>query len=195
MQAKANVPSDALNKKSKFQKQAEAEQMTIAEKANFGYVLVSIKSLEKYIRGAIIKKNLLQEMNQATLQGKSEIFVHRSILNDMERRLSKYNAQEEKLAKCADLNQKGISHEKEGLINLAINAYEKNIEIACPGTHSYNRLMILYRKDKRYDDEIRVIKRTIEVFSSANGPRQDGLINSLNERLIKVERLMSKKNR
>ena len=65
----------------------------------------------------------------------------------------------------------GIDLEKEGMINEAIAVYEKAIIPQLPATHPYDRLMILYRKKKDYDNEIRIIKIAISVFMKENERR------------------------
>lgn len=77
----------------------------------------------------------------------------------------------EKIERCAALNNEGIRYEKLGEIDKAINVYEQNIADGYPATHSYERLMILYRKRKEYDKEISVAKRAIEVFGRENKRR------------------------
>lgn len=67
-------------------------------------------------------------------------------------------------SETANNNNIGIAFEKSGNIDNAIEAYERNLDIAYPALHSYERLMILYRKEKRYNDEIRVIEKAINVF-------------------------------
>lgn len=69
------------------------------------------------------------------------------------------------LNETANNNNIGIDFEKKGNIPNAIEAYERNLEIAYPALHSYERLMILYRREKRYEDEIRVIKKALIDFS------------------------------
>lgn len=70
---------------------------------------------------------------------------------------------------CATSNNLGIKLEKEGRITEAIRVYEANIAGECyPACHSFDRLMVLYRKQKDYASEIRVIKKAIEVFSKEN---------------------------
>lgn len=68
-------------------------------------------------------------------------------------------------------NNDGISLEKRGEIDKAIQFYENNIEIGCIATHSYDRLIILYHKKKDYQNEIRVIRKYLELFSIENGKR------------------------
>lgn len=73
---------------------------------------------------------------------------------------------------CAELNNTGMFLEKEGRIDEAIDVYEKNISGNCyPATHSFDRLMILYRKRKDYDNEIRVIQKAIKIFTKENDRR------------------------
>ncbi|MDR3246709.1 MAG: hypothetical protein LBT50_09795 [Prevotellaceae bacterium] len=82
----------------------------------------------------------------------------------------------ENLKKTCELNDRGINLEKRGLINEAIEAYEENISLNYPATHSYDRLMILYRKKKLYNDELRVIQLAICVFMKENERRAETAI-------------------
>lgn len=68
------------------------------------------------------------------------------------------------------------SLEKEGMINEAIAVYEKSILSKIPATVPYDRLMILYRKKKDYENEIRVIKDAISVFMAENERRAGRVI-------------------
>lgn len=68
------------------------------------------------------------------------------------------------------------SLEKEGMIDEAIAVYEKSILSKIPATVPYDRLMILYRKKKDYDNEIRIIKEAISVFMSENERRAGRVI-------------------
>lgn len=65
----------------------------------------------------------------------------------------------------------GIDLEREGMIDEAIKVYEKSIISKLPMKHPYERLAILYRKKKDYENEIRVIKTAIEVFMKENERR------------------------
>lgn len=80
------------------------------------------------------------------------------------------------------LNNKGIALEKEGKIEEAIKIYEENIKLEYPATHSYNRLMVLYRKQKDKENEIRVIKIAICVFLKANQERAERCLERYPER-------------
>lgn len=91
--------------------------------------------------------------------------VKTSLLNEWEKKLSAYKNDEKNLHQTATNNNEGIAFEKQGDTASAIEVYEKNLEMEYPATHSYIRLMIIYHKEKRYEDEMRVIKKAIEVFS------------------------------
>ena len=80
-------------------------------------------------------------------------------------------AQQEVLNENSRLIKLGIDLEKEGMINEAIAVYEKAIIPQLPATHPYDRLMILYRKKKDYDNEIRIDKIAISVFMKENERR------------------------
>lgn len=68
------------------------------------------------------------------------------------------------LADTAEMNNHAIELEKRGEIDGAIMTYEENIKLRYPAHHSYKRLMVLYRKRKDYDNEVRVIRIALEVF-------------------------------
>jgi hypothetical protein len=70
-------------------------------------------------------------------------------------------------------NLRGIRAEKEGDLGSAIAMYEANVRDGCDGNHPYDRLAILYRKQKRVDDEVCVLERAVEVFSSLSSARLD----------------------
>ena len=79
---------------------------------------------------------------------------------------------------CAASNNRGIELEKSGRIDEAIRVYEANIAGDCyPACHSFDRLMVLYRKRKDYTNEIRVITKAIEIFTKENLRRAKMAIN------------------
>lgn len=109
------------------------------------------------------------------------IDLPKSRLDAMEERRIAYMKRERSIQRIAMLNNKGIELEKRGEIQEAIKIYEQNISYGdCDATHSYNRLMILYRKQKDYINEMRVIKKAIYMF-----PKEK----KYTERLKKVEML------
>ena len=76
---------------------------------------------------------------------------------------------------CSRLIGLGINLEKEGMIDEAINVYEKSIVPQLPAKHPYERLAILYRKRKDYVNEIRVLTTAISVFMKEN-ERRAGIV-------------------
>lgn len=97
--------------------------------------------------------------------------------------LAKYKVSEGKMEQTADNNNKGIAYEKEGDIPSAISMYEQNLDIGYPATHSYDRLMALYRKSGEKEKEKRVINIAVQVFSGID----EAKVKELKKRLSKLE--------
>lgn len=88
------------------------------------------------------------------------------------------------LPRCVEYNNLGISYEKQGSIKAAIDVYEKNIlPDSYPEHHAYDRLLVIYRRQKDYTNEERVCKLAISTF-----PKEM----KYKERLKKVEQLINK---
>lgn len=87
------------------------------------------------------------------------------------------------LQRSTRLNLRGIEYEKAGKIEDAIKVYEENIAMRSNGRHSYDRLKIIYRRQKDRENEIRVLRVAISVFGEGS---------EYNERLLK---LLSKPNK
>ena len=68
-------------------------------------------------------------------------------------------------------NNEGMQLEKDGKTSKAIAVYEINIAEGFDGSYPYDRLAVLYRKAGQYRDEIRVLKRAVEVFQKLVGQR------------------------
>jgi len=68
-------------------------------------------------------------------------------------------------------NNKGIELEKKRDIENAIKLYEQNVADEFFGTHPYDRLAMIYRKRKQFEDEIRILKRKISIFEKINQER------------------------
>jgi len=61
-------------------------------------------------------------------------------------------------------NLKGKELEKQGDIEEAIQLYEQNVSDEADTPFPYNRLVIIYRRQKRLDDEIRVLEKAIKAY-------------------------------
>lgn len=154
---------DCLKKATdKFYKNSQSESLTPIPN---GCERVSIDAfLDKYIYGASIPEDLFIELQKRSLKGFTFADIPISTIELIKQKYEITKRRDEALQKCADLNNKGIAFEKAGDIDEAIKCYEENIADGCKGHHSYSRLVIIYRKQKKYDDEIRVINRAIEIF-------------------------------
>jgi hypothetical protein len=64
----------------------------------------------------------------------------------------------------AERNKKGKEAEDAEDLEKAAALYEENIKTDVADAFAYERLMVIYRRQKAYKDEQRVIKRGIEVF-------------------------------
>ena len=62
------------------------------------------------------------------------------------------------------------AHEAElaGDLERAAALYEENISLHIADQHSFDRLMIIYRKQKEYTKELQVIKKGIALFQEEN---------------------------
>lgn len=73
-------------------------------------------------------------------------------------------------------NQTGAEAEADGDLKRAANLYEQNIKRGIADSFPFSRLLIIYRKQKRYKDELRVINRGIEVFTNQIEKKQQELL-------------------
>ena len=142
------------------------------------------------VRWAYLNKSFLPVMDEDLLWSydgiSKDVIIPKHRLEEMERALNDKIEKDKKLNRCASLNNKGIAYEKQGKIKLAIDVYERNIEGDCyPAHHSFDRLLIIYRKQKKYEDEKRVCQRAISVFSSEQ---------KYVDRLLKIDLLINKQN-
>lgn len=140
------------------------------------------KQLQKY--DSVMGLNMSTDYLAAYIMGQKKFNVGLGLINQWEEALKIQKAKDKQLSDTTRNNNKGITYEKEGNIKAAIKIYEKNLEIGYPATHSYTRLMIIYHKEKRYEDEVRVIKKAIEVFSSDSRYNKD--VAKWQERLNKL---------
>lgn len=80
-----------------------------------------------------------------------------------------------KFEKQVERNLTGKELEKSGQVEKAIPLYEENIKEDFEGNHPYDRLAIIYKKQGRIDDEIRVLKQAVAIFDKvAKRGRGDG---------------------
>jgi len=63
-----------------------------------------------------------------------------------------------------DRNLKGKELEKQGKIEEATALYELNVSDEVDTPFPYNRLVVIYRKQKRFDDEVKILDKTVKMF-------------------------------
>ena len=92
--------------------------------------------------------------------------------------------------KVEERNKTAKEAEEENDSNKAVRFYEQNIREDYADKFAFERLMIIYRQQKDYKNELRVIKRAIEVFQQSF---KDRIKHSLAKRVSdrKLEQLSS----
>lgn len=127
-----------------------------------GNVLIKVKRsyLNKFMQGAILDEDLFF----AEEDKDGYVVTSRTRLADMEKRLAEYIEREKALHKSVELNNKGIAFEKEGNEDAAIEVYEESLRTGYNTLHPYDRLIVIYRRRKDYQNELRIIKLAIDNF-------------------------------
>lgn len=143
--------------------------------------------MRKYM--PVLPPDLFAELNKLSLQGTCAQITTSTII-ELDKRLDERKAKDKALSDCVRLNNKGKEYEKAGKVALAIRSYEKNIAGDCyPATHSFYRLMILYRKQKEYAKELAVVEKALVVFDTVD------LRSKYEKRKQKVLELMNKQSK
>ncbi len=68
-----------------------------------------------------------------------------------------------------DRNNAGIAAEKAGDVERAILLYEMNVDAHHDAPHPYERLRIIYTKQKRYSDALRVVRAYLPLAVEGGG--------------------------
>ena len=133
---------------------------------------------------ACISEDVFNRSQDALWRGKDYVEVSDSEYREMMLRYERKQQDDKRLSECVELNNEGLSYEKNGDVESAINAYERNICPGCwPARHSFDRLLVLYRKKKDYGSERRVCLRAVDEFPEEEKYRQ---------RLLKIDKLIEK---
>lgn len=124
---------------------------------------IAIKQIDKMI--SCVPEEVFWRSQDALWNDEKYVEVSEQEYRTMMERYKKKQLDERRLSECVELNNKGIELEKNGEADAAIEVYEKNIKPGCwPARHSFDRLLVLYRKRKDYTNELRVCKAAIELF-------------------------------
>jgi len=105
-----------------------------------------------------------------------------------------YN-EEKKFESQVKINMNAVELEKKGKIEEAIKLYEQVIKNNFIGNGPYDRLAIIYRRKKQYDEEIRVLEKAIWVFKNVVSdvrPDKEPKLKNFQERLNKAILLKEK---
>ena len=144
-----------------------------------GYVYLTISELEQY--RPVLPLGIVKRITSAILKGEDSVPVLSKQLATFRNKLAAHHEQQQRLAQCAELNNRGMECERWGAI--AIQAYEENVLLGYPAHHAYKRLLVLYRKAKDYKNELRIAQRACRVF-----PKDE----SYKQRREKVKELIKK---
>ena len=109
--------------------------------------------------------------------GNKYVTIDRNIYYQALNNIAKGRRLDYSIQRSAKLNLLGIRYEKDGNIEDAVKVYEENISMRTNGRHAYDRLKIIYRRQKDRENEIRVLRVAIGVF---------GEDSEYNERLLKL---------
>ncbi|RST76175.1 hypothetical protein D4T97_005170 [Siminovitchia acidinfaciens] len=90
-------------------------------------------------------------------------------------------------ARAVDKNLKGEELEREGYIENAIQIYEASLRDQPDNNYPYRRLVVIYRRRKEYDKEIKVIEQAISNFEDDNP-----LLENFKKRLERAKELADK---
>jgi tetratricopeptide (TPR) repeat protein len=112
----------------------------------------------------VISDHYFEQIQEFTLGLRQEVLIPLEELQEWEKKLSERKIFDDLLYSTALLNNKGIAYEKANKIDEAISCYEQNVSLGYPARHSYQRLMVLYRKVKNYHVELVVIEKAITLF-------------------------------
>lgn len=147
------------------------------------------KFIDKYT--TVLPTDLFVSLMRLSVQG-THTQITTSTIIELDKRLAAQKAADIALSDCAQRNMKGKEYENAGEIDLAIRTYEKNIEGNCyPACHSFDRLMVLYRRRKEYEKELAVAEKALKVLCE----RHPRLKNKYEVRIQKVNDLIKKQYR
>lgn len=135
-----------------------------------GYLFVPLAELEQF--RPVLPVAIVKRITSAILKGEDKVPVLAKQLTSLRAKLATYKEQQQQLAKCAELNNKGMECERWGDIAGAIQAYEENVQLGYPAHHAYKRLLVLYRKAKDYKNELRIAQRACRVFPKDESYKQ-----------------------
>ncbi|WP_286149535.1 MULTISPECIES: tetratricopeptide repeat protein [Bacillota] len=130
-----------------------------------------------------IKLSLLKIQNTNYLGTKIAIYIKTQEINEIKIR-------ESNIKTANELNKLASTFEESGDIDKAIEKYKESIELAFTSFGAFDRLNILYRKNKNYEAEIENCKKAIDIIKRNN--LDDSKIEFYNNRLKRATELNQK---
>lgn len=140
-------------------------------------VLIHISNIDKYHKSMPIEHPLRDKLFEAEIRtitsGCNNIVISRKELDELELQLKRHNDSIIQQSKVYELLNKGCEFEKTGDIDKAISIYQEVVSIGYDGVgyginKPYDRLMILYRKKKDVENEIKIIEKVIMALLEKN---------------------------
>lgn len=151
--------------------------------------IVSIKSLEKYIKGAIIGADLLLEMHKALMRGETHIKVPKGTIYKLEKKKAERLEKERIESIVAELRIQGMYYDKIKDTSKAISFFEDCVKFGEENkvrvtsyAYCFDRLIILYGRNKQFDDRIAFLQKIIKEYPNSYD------INKWKERLDKLQK-------
>lgn len=140
-------------------------------------VLIHVSNIDKYQKSMPTEHPLRNKIFEAKIRtissGCNNIVVSRKELDELELQLKRHNDSIMLQSKVYGLLDKAKELEKAGNIDLAINTYQDVVAIGYNGVgyginKPYDRLIILYRKKKDIENEIKAIEQVIMALLEEN---------------------------
>lgn len=123
-----------------------------------------------------LNEEIYDKIELTSLKGYNCVAIPKDKWDYACKKVEEENCTRNLLATTASQNTDGQELEKRGDILEAIELYEKNVATRYPALHAYQRLMVLYHKQKDYANEKRIIEISIDVFDKDNQERAERCI-------------------
>ncbi|KAF5072837.1 hypothetical protein DSECCO2_197250 [anaerobic digester metagenome] len=184
--SKIEIPVEKFMRNMELKEQRESDPDSCEREPDADEVKIPVEGFFDKYKSIIPDYNdVFEKSRSAYWRGYNNFIIKKYVLSDMDELRRDRESRDHALRRTAQLNNEGMKCEKDGDIDSAIRIYEENIKFEYPASHSYDRLMILYRKRKDYDSEIRVINAAISAYNKDSKRRASDAIRRHPE--LKVE--------
>lgn len=173
-----NTTADKLQQKYERKETNKINPDSCERIPNDDEVKLSCTDYDKYLSIIVglpkeIKENITQKMYSAIYNDYNNIIISENQHKEILLRFQQHNDSVMLQSKVYGLLNKGKELEKSGDIDLAIKIYQEVVAIGYNGVgygvnKPYDRLMILYRKKKDVENEIKIIEQVIMALLEEN---------------------------